>query len=149
MRRRPPLLASCLAVLALLVATLAPALAQAFGTGAVPPTWMEICTSAGTVRLAVPAGTATRPAGGEAAGTPSTTAPDTATPAPQGPGAAHLLEHCPCCLLHADAWAPPPVPAAAPLPQPAPGLQAPAFLHAGRTLDAWVAAPARAPPSRT
>jgi hypothetical protein len=58
----------------------------------------------------------------------------------------HHGAHCPFCLLHLDAAAPPPcaagvVPAAA-----LPRLLPPAFLHARLSSAVWLAAQPRAPP---
>jgi hypothetical protein len=64
-----------------------------------------------------------------------------------GHDAAHLMEHCAWCGLHADALALPPV-ASVVLQQPALRHAMPAlFLHAPRPLPAWAAAQARAPPA--
>ena len=82
------------ALLAVLLAALMPTLSHAFGRQG-PATWTEICTSAGA-RKVVPDddGSARRPV----------------------PGAAHLLDHCPCCKLQLQGMAPPPAAAALPLP---------------------------------
>lgn len=66
--------------------------------------------------------------------------------APGGHDAAHLMEHCAWCSLHADTLAPPPAADAVlrhlALRHAVPTL----FLHAPRPLPAWAAAQARAPP---
>jgi hypothetical protein len=111
-------------MLAVIMAALAPAVSHALGKSN-PRTWMEICTSAGSTLVAVD---------GEATG--------------QGnvPGAAHLLEHCPFCSFPGGAMGMPPASGpglaiiALPADKPA------AFLHATRTLEAWVSAQPRAPP---
>lgn len=59
-------------------------------------------------------------------------------------GASHL-EHCPYCVQGAGALGMPPAVSVA-LALPVVGVEAPAFLHAPRTLFAWAAAQARAPP---
>lgn len=126
MRRPLRVLVTWIATLALLLASLAPALAQA---GAGPARWAEICTGTGTTLVAFHDDRDDRG--------------DPARPQP----AAHVLEHCPYCSLHADTLALPPalpvLPAALP---PGPLLPA-AFLHADETLDVWASAPARAPPT--
>lgn len=67
-------------------------------------------------------------------------------PTPADHDAAHLMEHCAWCGLHADTLAPPPV-ASAVLQHPALRQSVPAlFLHAPRPLPAWATAQARAPP---
>lgn len=116
-----------IAALAVLLASIAPAVSHAIGAQS-PTGWAEICTGAGARLVALEDG---HPG-----------------PAPLK-GAMNLLDHCPYCSLHADAF---PVPPAAPAladPILLGELLPPAFLHAGRTLDVWASAQARAPPSRT
>lgn len=117
-------IASWIAILAVLMASLAPAISQAVGAPS-PTGWAEICTSSGTKLVSVD---------GDAADTDGL------------PGAAHLLEHCPFCSLHGATLGMPPAPAPAIVAVPMPADRPPAFLHAPRTLDAWVSAQPRAPP---
>jgi len=127
MRRPHRIVISWIATLALLMASVAPALAHAIGRQS-PATWAEICTSLGARQILVD---------NDANG--------------KGPqqGPAHLLEHCPYCSLHADAFPVPPAPPklteALPLPW---RIVPPAFLHAEKTLSVWASAQPRAPPSR-
>src|SRR5215470_8968876 len=87
---------SWIATLAILMASLVPAISHALSAAA-PPSWTEICTSNGSRLM---------PAQDDAA-------------KPHGvPGAAHLLEHCPSCAVHADALGLPPLPPAALPPAP-------------------------------
>ena len=112
--------------MALLLVTLAPALSQPLGVAG-DRGWVEVCSAAGSRWV------------------PADTAPDEPIPASSGE---HLLDHCPCCHLHVDSV----VPASAPWPALLlpPGLaeaRPSAFLHAPRTLHAWVSAQPRAPPA--
>lgn len=67
--------------------------------------------------------------------------------APGGRDAAHLMERCAWCSLHADTLAPPPA-ADTVLRHLALRHAVPAlFLHAPRPLTAWATAQARAPPA--
>jgi hypothetical protein len=119
--RRHRQLAAWVALVALVLATLAPGIsrAMAYSSG---DAWAlgQVCSANAEPR-------------------------DAGTGAPSRE-AAHLLEHCPFCALHSDAIAPPPAPASgidAPLLAHAlPAL----FLHAPRPLHAWAAVQARAPP---
>lgn len=111
---------------ALLMASLAPTLAHAFGLRG-PTSWTEICTSAGARRVPLDDGQRT----------------------PKAPALAGLLDHCPCCGLHLDQALPPPAPVALPGPQPRGPRVPPAWLHADETLSVWSSAQARAPPLRT
>jgi hypothetical protein len=123
-QRASRILTSWLAILALLMAALAPSISHALGSK-FGPSWVEVCTPSGAKWVQAGSG-----AGDEA-------------PATSG---AHPLEHCPYCSLHANDIA---VPAAsvasAPLLLPAHDLPI-AFLAAPRTLYAWVSAQPRAPP---
>ncbi len=109
----------------MLIATLAPALSQAFH-GSTGSLWIEVCSSVG-------------------AGTPVVMdLPDTNPASPSS--LLHSLEHCPYCSLQAAASAPPPTPASVfllPLTFEVPLL----FLAAPRTLHAWRHALSRGPPS--
>lgn len=119
------LVTTWIAIAAILMASLAPALSHALGAQAAA-SLTEICTSAGARWISVDSGD------------------EEQQPLP---GAISLLDHCPYCGLHADGF-----PAAPPLPAlPAPLLLGEvlpaAFLHAPRTLAVWSSAQARAPPS--
>jgi hypothetical protein len=123
-RSRPRRFASWIAVLAVLMAALAPALSQAFGSG-VSSAWLEICTVEGSKW--VQAG---------------------AAPADDSsPSAEHTLEHCPYCTLQVPHLGLPPS-ALASVPTPDLAHAVPlAFLAAPRRLHAWVSAQPRAPPT--
>ena len=124
MRRSRRLVVTWTALLAVLLTALMPTLSHAFGRQG-PATWTEVCTSTGARKVALDdGGSARKPV----------------------PGAAHLLDHCPCCNLHLGGVAPPPAPARLPLPLLQGELQPAAFLHAGRTLPVWSSAQPRAPP---
>jgi hypothetical protein len=114
---------SWLAILAMVMAALAPAVSHALGKSS-PVTWAEICTT-GSKRVAVE---------GDAAGKNSV------------PGPAHLLEHCPFCSLHGAAMGMPPASDLAIAVVTLPAETPAAFLHAARTQDVWVSAQPRAPP---
>lgn len=110
--------ATWVAVLAVLMAALAPALSHAMGSS-----WVEICTVQGSKWVQVDEG-------GDN-GAPTST---------------HPFEHCPYCTLHVPVLGIPPVPVTLPLLL-APTDEFPlAFLAAPRTLHAWVSAQPRAPP---
>jgi hypothetical protein len=129
-RRR---LASWLAVLALVVNALAPALAQAVVTGSGQGDWVQVCSVTGVAWVRVDDGldAASRTAG-----------------QPFGhPGDPSSSMKCPWCGLHGGApgipstnvgWEPAPVPAS---------FEWPAFSEANRTSILHLGAPARAPPS--
>lgn len=115
-------LAAWIALCAMLMATLAPAVSQALGSG---PSWIEVCTAQGSRWVA--------------------SADDDASSTPK-PSGEHLLEHCPYCSLHTPALGLPPSPMRM-LPADPLGRAVPqAFLSAPRTLHAWVRAQPRAPP---
>ena len=119
--------AAWIALLAMLMAALAPAMSQLLQRGS-STAWVEICRAGG--------------------GTAWVAVGDLQTNQTPSKGQPHLLDHCPYCSLQAHAL--PHVPAllsvfAAPLPdfrEPA------AFLHAPHTAHAWRPAQSRAPPSR-
>lgn len=119
--RRHRQLTAWVALVALLLATLAPGIARAM-TYANGDAWAlgQVCSASAGPRNA-------------------------GTGAPSGE-AAHLFEHCPFCALHSDAIAPPPAPPAGFdahwLAHQVPSL----LLHAPRPLHAWAAIQARAPP---
>lgn len=121
--------AAWIALLAMLMAALAPAVSQLLQRGS-STAWVEICRAGGgTAWVAVA----------------DLRAQDTQpTPAKGQP---HLLDHCPYCSLQAHAL--PPVPAQPQLAAAAlPGFLEPAaFLHAPHTAHAWRPAQSRAPPS--
>jgi hypothetical protein len=111
---------------ALLLAALAPALSQVLGRNS-PHSWVEVCTSQGSVWLDSETGTPQQGKGGQPA--------------------QHLLDHCPYCSLHVPTLGlPPAVSLGVPAPL-LPALLPPAFLHVARTAHVWVSAQARAPPS--
>jgi hypothetical protein len=122
-RRLTRRFASWIAVLAILMAALAPAVSPALGTTGAA-SWVEVCTAQGSKWVQADAGT-----GGDSA-----------------PGAEHALEHCPYCSIHPNAVGIPPAPLQA-LPAAELAHAVPlAFLAAPRTLHAWVSAQPRAPP---
>ncbi|MBX3607361.1 MAG: DUF2946 domain-containing protein [Piscinibacter sp.] len=107
-----------MAMLALLLMSLAPAVSHALGG-----TWTEVCTAQGSKWVR-----------GEA------------KDAGDAPAALHGLEHCPLCSVHAPVLGlPPAVDLGVPAPETSIGVT-PAFLAAPRTLHAWVSALPRAPP---
>jgi hypothetical protein len=116
-----------IACLAILLASLAPAISQAVQRG-VPDAMAEVCSAMGfalaaadqTTRKSVPA-------------------------APAVP-AKHLLQHCPYCSLHVTVLGMPPAPPSVPALVPV-GIKVPELLLAApRTLFAWAVAQPRAPP---
>lgn len=119
-RRR---LTAWIAVLAVLLMSLAPTVSHALGRASVEG-WVEVCSAEGSRWvLAEPAG-----AGG-------------------APGAvAHLLDHCPCCSSHAPTLGLPFAPGSTALGPDLSDEVPQAFLAAARTLFAWVGARSRAPP---
>ena len=114
---------SWMAVLALLMAALAPAISHALGA-TTATSWTEVCTSQGSKWVQR----------------------DAAPSDDSAPVTEHALEHCPYCSLHQHdvGIAPSPLRAlpAAELAHTVPQ----AFLTAPRTLHAWVSAQPRAPP---
>lgn len=124
-RRTSGVFASWVAVLALLMAALAPAISHALRTrdGA---SAIEVCSSLGA-RWVLPDGSSTDPV----------------PPAGQG----HPFEHCPYCSLHSQALAIPPAPAVLTPAIATAELLPLAFPAAPLTLFAWVGAQPRAPPS--
>lgn len=115
-------LTSWIAALAILLASLAPALSHALAS-ATGSNWIEICTTQGSKWIQ--------------AGEDGTE---------RAPASAHLLEHCPYCTLHAPVLGLPPAAALAHLPLQLSHAVPLAFLSAPRTLHAWVSAQPRAPP---
>ena len=124
-RRKSGVFASWVAVLAVLMAALAPMISHALQArdGALA---IEVCSSLGA-RWVLADGSST----------------DSVPPAGQG----HPFEHCPYCSLHADVLALPPLPAALTPAIATSDLLPPAFAAAPLTLFAWVGAQPRAPPS--
>lgn len=114
---------SWIAVVAILLAALAPALSHALAS-ATGAQWVEICTAQGSKWIQVGED-------GSESGTPAS---------------AHVLDHCPHCTLHAPNLGLPPVQHLAQLPLPLSHEVPLAFLSAPRTLHAWVSAQPRAPP---
>ena len=110
------------ASLAVLLASLAPSIAQAVrrdGSGA----WIEVCSVLGN-KLVAPDGTQR----------------DSAP-------AKHLLQHCPYCALHATALGMPPAPPSLPAVVRGGGSVPALLLAAPRPLFAWAAAQPRGPPA--
>lgn len=117
-------LTSWIAILAILMAALAPSISHALGApqGA---SWIEVCSAVGAKWVQ-----------------PGDASTDTA-PAPAD---AHPFEHCPYCSLHSDALAIPVAPVVVALAPRLSGRPPSAFLAAPRTLFAWLSAQPRAPP---
>jgi hypothetical protein len=115
-------LTSWITALAILVASLAPALSHALSPPATAA-WMEICASQGSMLV-------------HAADDDSGHAP----------GSSQALEHCPYCSLHTPTLAFPPAPYLAHLPLRVGHEVPPAFLAAPRTPHVWRSAQPRAPP---
>lgn len=116
------LLTTWIAILAVLMASLAPSVSHALGlsNGA---SWIEVCTAQG-----------------------SKWQQSDSDDSRSAPAAAHVLEHCPYCSIHAPALGLPPVPEVVPLSLDLKDEFPLAFLAAPRTLHAWVSAQPRAPP---
>jgi hypothetical protein len=127
-RRAHRRVVSWIALLAILMASLAPALSHAMGS-APAATWTEICTSSGSVLVAV-------------------AHEDAGTPASRLPGDAHALEHCPYCSLHVDAFAMPPALPTVHEPLLLGDIVPAALPHAEAGTSAWPGAQPRAPPVR-
>jgi len=117
-------LTSWMALVAVLMVALAPTISFALGAGS-SRAWIEVCSSTGSKWVRTQA--------------------DPAEPTPLT-AAAHPFEHCPYCSLQADALPVPLAPPDLPLPPPAADDMPAVFLHAARTLHAWVHAQPRAPP---
>ena len=115
-------LTSWIAALAILLASLAPALSHALAS-ATGTNWVEICTTQGSKWIQ---------------------AGDDGTEG--SPASAHTLEHCPYCSLHAPTLGLPPAPPVGQLPLRLSHEVPLAFLFAPRTLHAWLSAQPRAPP---
>jgi len=115
-------LTSWIAVLAILLASLAPSLSQAFASGT-GSNWVEVCTTQGS-KWITPGDDGTK----------------------RAPAAAHVLDHCPYCSVHAPTLGLPPVVSLTRLPLQLAHEVPRAFLAAPRTLHAWVTAQPRAPP---
>lgn len=117
-------LASWIAIVAVLMASLFPALSHALGQQGRGASWIEVCTAQGS--RWVPA--------------------DALEQSDTGPLVAHPLAHCPCCVSHAPDLGLPP-PSCVPVVAAEPGTShPPAFFEAARTLHAWLNAQPRAPP---
>ncbi|MFG5410736.1 DUF2946 domain-containing protein [Piscinibacter sakaiensis] len=115
-------LATWFAALAILLASFAPSLSHALASAS-GANWIEICTTQGSKRIAA----------GEAG-------------SERAPAAAHVLDHCPYCSVHAPTLGLPPANASAPQPARLAYEFPLAFLAAPRTPHAWVSAQPRAPP---
>lgn len=111
-----------IAALAILLASLAPALSHALASATGTP-WIEICTTQGSKWIQ---------AGEDGS--------------ERTPGSAHVLDHCPYCSLHAPMLGLPPAEHPSQLPLVLSHETPLAFLSAPRTLHAWVRAQPRAPP---
>lgn len=122
--RASRVMTSWIAVLAILMAALAPSISHALGAknGA---SWIEVCTSVGAKWV--------QPDGSSKDQAPAS-------------GDVHPFEHCPYCSLHANAVAIPAAPVVPALAISSSDLLPTAFLAAPRTLYAWVSAQPRAPP---
>lgn len=116
-------LTSWIAILAVLVASLAPSVSHALGLNK-GASWMEVCSAQGSKWQQTDSD--------ESRGAPA---------------AGHVLEHCPYCSIHAPALGMPPAPEVAPLSLDLTDEFPLAFLAAPRTLHAWLSAQPRAPPS--
>lgn len=118
------LLTAWIAIAAIALAALAPAVSTAFGMER-SVVFVELCTEDGMRMVAV-----------DAHGTPD----------PGVPGSGHAQAHCPACLLPPHGYAPLPV-LPSWVPEPLFAHAAPAaFLQAPRTQHAWLAAQPRGPP---
>lgn len=115
-------LTSWIALLAIVLASIAPSLSHALSSAS-GSSWVEVCTAQGSRWIDA----------GE----------DGSKPAP---ASAHVLEHCPYCSLHVPTPGLPPATHFAPLPLGLSDELPLAFLAAPRTLPAWVSAQPRAPP---
>jgi hypothetical protein len=111
-----------IAILAVLLASLAPTLGHALGNAS-GGSWVEVCTSQGSRWI-------------QAAEDGSQHAP----------ASAHLLEHCPYCSLHSPTFGLPPAPVTPLMASGVSHVVPLAFLAAPRTLHAWSSAQPRAPP---
>jgi hypothetical protein len=109
-----------LAIAAMLMAALAPAVSQAV-RAADPVAWAEVCSAAGT-----------------------SSQPGKGTPAD---GAAHLFEHCPYCSLQQPVLGLPPAPTALQLPLAAADTLPSLYLSGPRGQHNWDAARPRGPPA--
>ena len=119
--RGSKLITSWMAILAILMMAFAPLVSQAVGADRA---WLEICSASGPKFVQADAGSSNQPAKNSAA---------------------HPMEHCPYCSLHASALGMPPAPLLV-LPVIAVRDVPPAFLSAPSTLHAWRAAQPRGPP---
>ncbi|NUZ07388.1 DUF2946 domain-containing protein [Piscinibacter koreensis] len=113
---------SWIAVLAMLLGSLAPSVTYALGSS-MGASWIEICTTQGSKWIR---------AGDDGS--------------ERAPGSAHPFEHCPYCSLNTPALGMPPAAIAAHLPLRLAHEVPQAFLAAPRTLHAWASAQPRAPP---
>ena len=116
--------AAWLAILAMLVGALAPAIAQARMAGGDRADWLEVCSATGMVWVKADTGEIAQKSG---------------TPAGDG------SQHCPWCTLHGGAADVPPTVAGVNLPPRLTDLP-PAFYRAPLADTVWVPAHSRAPP---
>lgn len=115
-------LISWIAALAILLASLAPALSHALAP-ATGTNWIEICTTQGSKWIKASQDGSER-----------------------APASAHVVDHCPYCSLQTPTLGLPPAHHLAQLPLGLSHEVPPAFLSAPYTLQAWVSAQPRAPP---
>ncbi|RYF36667.1 MAG: DUF2946 domain-containing protein [Comamonadaceae bacterium] len=122
--RAQRLLTTWIAVMAFLMASLAPSLSHALGLGqGQGGSLVEICTGHGTAWVL-----------------------DESEGPGDAPAVSNLLAHCPGCVNHGPALGLPPTTDAAPLALALPSFFPPAFLQAPRTQHAWRSASQRGPP---
>ncbi|WAC72962.1 DUF2946 family protein [Roseateles sp. SL47] len=140
---------SWVALLALLMMSLAPLVSQAMGANRA---WLEVCGATGPkwVRVGVDLGArlsaeAHADADADAGVTADADLGGVDSPSPGQPFAADPMGHCPYCSLHADTLGMPPSPLVV-LPLMPLRDVPPAFLSAPSTLHAWRTAQARGPP---
>ncbi|MEK8032905.1 DUF2946 domain-containing protein [Ideonella sp. DXS29W] len=118
-------LVSWMAILAILMASVMPALAHALSSADAPP-WSEVCSAQR-----------------------STTSQDDEAASGSQAQVVHLFAHCPCCVGHAPVLGLPPAADFSVLRLDLKDEFPTAFLAAPRTLHAWVSAQPRAPPLRS
>lgn len=123
-RRVTRVLTSWIAVLAVLMVALAPAISHALGSKNAA-TWIEVCSSSGAKLIQV--------GGGQGDQAPA-------------PAQSHPFEHCPYCSLQTDAVALPATPLALPLPVLLGGKVPVASFASLRVSHTWEPAQSRAPP---
>lgn len=124
-----------LAILAFMLAALAPAVSQwLMASRHANVSWVEVCTSAGAKWVAI--------------GNDAASIAQDAKAAPDDPSGQHAQAHCPFCLIQPHDLGLPPAPVALTLPpRDAAHLLPALFLQAPHTLFAWSPSLARAPPA--